>query len=53
MHERLLPGLVTAARMEGDVRVLTMPDGTEVRELIVAIDDAARRMKALLEAAGG
>ncbi|GAA4262833.1 SRPBCC family protein [Dactylosporangium darangshiense] len=44
VHRRLLPGRVLDARLEGDVRILTMPDGTEVRELIVAIDPAERRM---------
>jgi carbon monoxide dehydrogenase subunit G len=44
VHRRLLPGRVAAARMEGDVRVLTMPGGAEVRELIVAVDQEARRM---------
>jgi uncharacterized protein YndB with AHSA1/START domain len=44
VHERLLPGRVQVARMDGDVRILTMPDGTEVRELIVAVDPVARRM---------
>lgn len=44
VHERLLPDRVAAARMEGDVRILTMPDRTEVRELVVAIDHETRRM---------
>src|SRR3954470_22807372 len=44
VHRRLLPGRVAATRIEGDHRILTMPDGTEVRELIVAIDHETRRM---------
>jgi hypothetical protein len=44
VHRRLLPGRVAAARVDGDVRVLTMPDGVEVRELIVAVDHVHRRM---------
>lgn len=44
VHERLLPGRVRSARMDGDVRILTMPDGSEVRELIVAVDHGERRM---------
>ncbi|WP_116070508.1 SRPBCC family protein [Asanoa ferruginea] len=44
VHRRLLPGRVADARIEGDVRVLTMPDGTQVRELILAIDHRIRRM---------
>lgn len=44
VHERLLPGRVTSTRMEGDQRFLTFPDGHVIRELIVAVDDAARRL---------
>jgi uncharacterized protein YndB with AHSA1/START domain len=44
VHRRLLPGRVADARIEGDVRILTMPDGARVRELILAIDHTIRRM---------
>ncbi|MFG1677403.1 SRPBCC family protein [Micromonospora sp. NPDC049282] len=44
VHRRLLPGRVTDARVEGDIRTLTMPDGQQVRELILGIDDGLRRM---------
>ena len=44
VHRRLLPGRVADARIEEDVRVLTMPDGTEIRELIVAVDHDTRRL---------
>ncbi|WP_432993202.1 SRPBCC family protein [Dactylosporangium sp. CA-233914] len=44
VHRRLLPGRVAAARLEGDERVLTMSDGSEVRELIVAVDHEHMRM---------
>lgn len=44
VHRRLLPGRVADARIEGDTRVLTMPDGSQVRELIVSVDHATRRM---------
>ncbi|MER7283676.1 SRPBCC family protein [Dactylosporangium sp. NPDC000244] len=44
VHRRLLPGRVADARIDGDERILTMPDGTEVRELIVAVDHEQRRM---------
>jgi len=44
VHRRLLPGRVADARLEGDVRVLTMPDGSEIRELIVAVDHHHRRL---------
>lgn len=48
-HERLFPGVLTATRMEPDrpppgVRVVTFADGNEVREPIVALDDALRRV---------
>ncbi|MBG0816931.1 SRPBCC family protein [Planomonospora sp. ID82291] len=44
VHRRLLPGRVTGTRLEGDQRFLTFPDGHVIRELIVAIDDDARRL---------
>lgn len=44
VHRRLLPGRVADARIEGDTRVLTMPDGTEVRELILGVDHETRRL---------
>jgi hypothetical protein len=44
VHRRLLPGRVADARIEGDERILTLPDGTEIRELIVAIDHGQRRL---------
>ncbi|MBP2708254.1 SRPBCC family protein [Microbispora sp. RL4-1S] len=44
VHRRLLPGRVTDTRIEGDQRFLTFPDGHVIRELIVAIDDEARRL---------
>lgn len=44
VHERMLPGRVADARIEGDTRVLTMPDGWLVRELIVSVDHGERRM---------
>ncbi|WP_420116077.1 SRPBCC family protein [Micromonospora sp.] len=44
VHRRLLPGRVVDARIEGDVRILTMPDGAQVRELILAVDHTIRRM---------
>jgi hypothetical protein len=44
VHRRLLPGRVADARIEGDVRILTMPDEVQVRELILSVDHAIRRM---------
>lgn len=44
VHRRLLPGRVADARVEGDFRYLTMPDGSVVRELILSIDHRLRRL---------
>jgi carbon monoxide dehydrogenase subunit G len=43
-HKRLAPGFVVDARLEGDARVVTFANGLVARELIVDIDDAARRL---------
>lgn len=43
VHQRLLPGLLVDARLEGDARVATWANGMVVRELIVDIDDEAKR----------
>jgi carbon monoxide dehydrogenase subunit G len=42
-HERLGPGFLTDTRLEGDARVATFANGMVLRELIVDIDDEARR----------
>jgi hypothetical protein len=44
VHRRLVPGRAADARIEGDMRILTMPDGSTVRELIVSVDDERRRL---------
>ncbi|MEV6427858.1 SRPBCC family protein [Nocardia sp. NPDC051463] len=44
VHERLLPGYVLDTRIDGDTRLLTMPGGGVIRELIVTIDDETRRL---------
>ena len=44
VHRRLLPGRVADVRLEDDTRILTMPDGSHVRELIVSVDHSIRRM---------
>ena len=54
VHERLLPGRVADAHIDGDIRTLVYPDGRTVRELIVDIDDETRRLAyAVIEGAGG
>lgn len=44
VHRRLAPGFVTDTRMEADTRIVTFANGVVVHELIVDIDDAARRV---------
>jgi len=44
VHRRLLPGRVADVRIEEDMRILTMPDGSQIRELILAVDHPIRRM---------
>ena len=44
MHTRLAPGFVVDCRLDGDARVVTFANGLVARELIVDIDDAARRL---------
>jgi uncharacterized protein YndB with AHSA1/START domain len=45
LHERLVPGFVTNAYLEGDdVRVLTFFNGVVARELLVGVDEEARRL---------
>ena len=44
LHTRLVPGFVTDTRLEPGARVVTFGNGQVVRELIVAVDDAARRV---------
>lgn len=43
VHERLVPGLVTAVQPEDGARVVTFANGIVVRERIISIDDGARR----------
>jgi hypothetical protein len=45
VHQRLAPGFVTDARLEGDdVRVVTFFNGAVAREVLVGVDDQARRL---------
>ncbi|GGV05863.1 hypothetical protein GCM10010211_85770 [Streptomyces albospinus] len=44
VHHRLAPGFVVDTRVEGDVRAVTFAEGTVVHELIVTLDDDARRI---------
>jgi carbon monoxide dehydrogenase subunit G len=51
LHQRLAPGFVTDVRMEEGARVVTFGNGVVARELIVDVDDRARRL--VWSAAGG
>jgi len=44
VHERLAPGFVVDTRVEEGARVVTFGNGQVARELIVDIDDEARRL---------
>jgi carbon monoxide dehydrogenase subunit G len=44
LHTRLVPGFVTDTRLEPGARIVTFGNGAVVREPIVTIDDAARRL---------
>jgi len=44
LHTRLVPGFVTDCRLEDGARVVTFANGVVARELIVDLDDSARRL---------
>ena len=44
VHRRLCPGVLSDAWMDGDARVVVFAAGFQVRERIVALDDARRRL---------
>jgi hypothetical protein len=44
VHTRLAPGFVTDCRLDGRERVVAFANGFVIREVIVHIDDAARRL---------
>ena len=44
VHERVAPGFVVACALDGDARVLTFGNGSVVREVLVDLDDEARRL---------
>jgi carbon monoxide dehydrogenase subunit G len=44
VHQRLVPGFVIDARLEGEARIVTFHNGTVARELLVDCDDARRRL---------
>jgi Polyketide cyclase / dehydrase and lipid transport len=44
LHERLVPGFVTDCRMDGKDRIVTFASGAVVREVLIDLDDDARRL---------
>ena len=44
VHKRLCPGVLTDTVVEGEARIVTFANGLVARELIVAVDDEARRL---------
>ena len=44
IHKRLVPGFVVDTRLEPGARVVTFANGMVARELIVDLDDKARRL---------
>lgn len=44
VHERLVPGFVTDAWLDGDDRIVTFFTGTTVREVLIDLDDRSRRL---------
>src|SRR5262249_19557325 len=51
LHTRLVPGFVTDTQLKPGARIVTFANGIKVRETIVSIDDAERRV--VWSAAGG
>ena len=44
VHQRLVPGFVLDARLDGDVRIMTFHNGTIAREPLVDCDEVRRRL---------
>jgi hypothetical protein len=44
LHTRLVPGFVTDVRLDGPDRIVTFFNGATVREVLVTLDDTARRL---------
>jgi len=44
VHRRVAPGFVRECRMDGEARVIMFGNGLVARELIVDVDDKARRL---------
>jgi hypothetical protein len=44
VHRRLAPGFVVDGRLDGDARIITFFNGVRAREVLVGVDDRARRL---------
>jgi hypothetical protein len=44
IHERLVPGFVVDARLDGADRIVTFFNGAELREVLVDLDEEGRRL---------
>jgi uncharacterized protein YndB with AHSA1/START domain len=44
IHERLVPGFVIDARLDGEDRIVTFFNGAELREVLIDLDDEDRRL---------
>jgi len=44
LHKRLVPGFVVDTRLDGEDRIVTFASGMVVREVLIDLDDEARRL---------
>ena len=44
IHERLVPGFVVDARLDGEDRIVTFFNGAVLREILIDLDEEARRL---------
>lgn len=44
VHQRLCPGVLTDCEVDGEARIVTFANGQIAREVVVAVDDEARRL---------
>jgi len=44
LHEKLVPGFVLDTQLDGGDRIVTFGDGTVVREVMLDLDEQARRL---------
>jgi uncharacterized protein YndB with AHSA1/START domain len=49
IHQRLVPGFVTDARLDGEDRIVTFFNGAEMREVLVACDDERRLVWSIVD----